>query len=77
MSTPPCGHFDGSDHLGHLLCHFVHGFGGWLPNNDVEGLGQLDEADHLMDGQAPRRCVVHRLVYFDEVISSSLGNAKN
>ncbi len=68
MSTPPCGRIDGSNHLGHLLCHFDHGFGGWLPNNDVKGLGRHDEADRLMDGRARRRCVVHWLVYFDEVI---------
>jgi hypothetical protein len=68
MSTAPCGCFDWNDHLGHLLRHFVHGFGGWLPDNDVEGLGQHDEADRLMDGQAHRQCVAHWLVYFDEAI---------
>jgi len=24
MATSPCGGLDGSDHLGHLLHHFVH-----------------------------------------------------
>ncbi len=37
MATSSCGGFDGSDHLGHLLYHFVHGFCGQLPDNDVKG----------------------------------------
>jgi hypothetical protein len=50
MATSPCSGFDGSDHLGHLLYHFVHGFCGQLPKNDIKGLGRHDEAHHLMNG---------------------------
>jgi hypothetical protein len=56
-----------SEHMGHLLQHFVHGFGGWLPDDDVKRLGQHDAADRLMDRQACHQCVVYWLVYFDEV----------
>ena len=50
MATSPCGGLDRSNHLGHLLHHFVHGFCGWLPDDDVEGFCRHDEAHCLMNG---------------------------
>jgi hypothetical protein len=50
MANFPCGGFDGRDHLGHSLYHFVHGFCGRLPDNDVKGLGRHYEAHCLMNG---------------------------
>ncbi len=51
MVTSPCDGLDGSDHLGHLLHHFVHGFCGWLPDDDdIEGICRHDKAHCLMNG---------------------------
>jgi hypothetical protein len=50
MATSPYGGLDRSNHLGHLLYHFVHGFCGWLPNDDVKGFCHHDEAHRLMNG---------------------------
>jgi hypothetical protein len=48
-ATSPCSGIDESNHLGHLLYHFVHGFCGRLPDDDVEGFCHHDEAHRLMN----------------------------
>jgi hypothetical protein len=41
--TSPCDSLDESDHWGHLLHHFVHGFCvcGRLPDDDVKGFAAM------------------------------------
>ena len=49
VATSPCDSLDESDHWGHLLHHFVHGFCvcGRLPDDDVKGFCRHDEAHRL------------------------------
>ena len=49
MVSYPSAGFYGSNHLGHLLHHFVHGIHGRLPDDDVQGLCRHDEAHCLMN----------------------------
>jgi hypothetical protein len=49
MANSPCGGLDRSNHLGHLLHHFFHGFCGQLPDDEVKGLGRHYEADRLVN----------------------------
>jgi hypothetical protein len=41
MASSLCGGLDGSDYLGHFLYHFVHGFCGQLPNDNIEGFAAM------------------------------------
>ncbi len=50
----------GESSLQNMLHHFVHGFCGRLPDNDIKGLSRHDEAHRLMQGCAHPRCVVYR-----------------